>query len=335
MKDKVLLEVHGLSVGVMEGRSYLSAVDSVSFNIEEGEILGLAGESGCGKTLTALSIPALLPRAAVITGGDIVYHTQDEEKPAILSLLDENELSRLRGKEISCVYQEAQAALNPLMKAGDQIAEALEIHGFRDRKERKLMALDLLGKLGFDRPAKIYSCFPHQLSGGMCQRVLIGIASICRPRLLIADEPTTALDGKNQAQILSLLGDINKNNNTAILFISHDLKVVRRFCNRILVMYAGKIVEEGPAEKVFSGPQHPYTRGLIGAIPDPDRKGPLANIPGRVPSVKDHFTGCRFAPRCAYAKEPCQRAYPPAVDCGGGHHAYCLFAQDSERSGHG
>jgi peptide/nickel transport system ATP-binding protein len=298
-------------------------VDNISFAIQAGEILGLAGESGCGKTLTALSVAGLLPRPAKITGGEILF--RPEGSNVLLNSLGEEELCRIRGKEISFIFQEARQSLNPLIRVGPQITETLELHGSRDREETRGLALDMLAKLGFDRPAHIFHAFPHELSGGMCQRVMIAIAAICRPRLLLADEPTAGLDSASQDQFLSLLAEINRDYGTAILFISHDLSIVRRFCHRFLIMYAGKIVEEGPAQTLFS-PAHPYTRGLVNAIPDRQQRGkPLANIPGMAPAIQDRLPGCPFAPRCPNARDSCTTAFPVAKDIGGGHRSYCIL----------
>ena len=333
-----LLEARNLSVGIRRRGAYLPAVEDVSFDIEAGEIAGLAGESGCGKTLTALSIAGLLPRAAEIGGGAIRFNPGGPDAAgdsSDLLALDEDALCRIRGKEISMIFQESRESLNPLMRAGAQIAETLELHGLGDKKQSRAAALDMIARLGFADPAQVWSAFPHQLSGGMCQRVMIAIAAICRPRLLIADEPVTALDAAAGDQILELLARINRESGAAILCISHDLSVVRRFCRRFLVMYAGKIVEEGPAEALFSSPAHPYTKGLIGAIPGREQRGRLlANIPGQAPSIEDRLSGCPFAPRCPQVREPCRAAFPPAMDLGGGragHRVHCFMAG----AGHG
>jgi oligopeptide/dipeptide ABC transporter ATP-binding protein len=226
------------------------------------------------------------------------------------------------------IFQEPRQSLNPLIRIGAQIAETPELHGISDEKEAKAAALDMLEKLGFADPIKIYRAYPHQLSGGMCQRVMIGIAAICRPRLLIADEPATALDAAIQDQILELLAHINRESGAAILFISHDLSVVRRFCSRFLVMYAGRIVEQGPVETLFTSPAHPYTRGLISAIPGREQRGKaLANISGRVPSIEDRLPGCPFAPRCAQARDRCLEVFPPETDLGNGHRARCFMIE--------
>jgi oligopeptide/dipeptide ABC transporter ATP-binding protein len=314
-----LLEVRRLSVGVRRGKDLLTAVDGISFFIDEGEILGLVGESGCGKSLTCLSIPALLAPGVERSGGEVLFKGQD---PAALSPAA---LCRLRGKDISMIFQEPTASLNPLHRIGPQITEVLELHGQGDNKTRRAAALDMMEKLGLGEPEKLFRAWPHELSGGMCQRVMIAIAAICRPALLLADEPTTALDTATQTQILELLGTINRKFGTAILFVSHDLGLVSRLCRRVLVMYAGKIVESGSTDDVFNHPAHPYTQALIGAVPRREQKGkPLANIPGRVPSIEEPRRGCPFAPRCAHAGERCTAAFPEAINLGGGHGVYCV-----------
>ena len=230
------------------------------------------------------------------------------------------------------IFQEPRQSLNPLMKVGDQIAEALKLHGGY-KKTANRAARDLLQQLKFPEPEKILNVWPHQLSGGMCQRVMIAIAAMCRPRLLIADEPITALDPANQHHILSLLNHINREFGTAVLFISHDLSVVRHFCSRFLVMYAGNIIEEGPSETIVSAPLHPYTMGLVRAIPRKEnRNRPLANIPGKAPSLEDNLPGCLFAPRCLKMRtlknaHLCTQTFPPWKDLAGNHRVRCFFAE--------
>jgi ABC-type glutathione transport system ATPase component len=262
-----LLEVQNLTVSIQNQRTNFSPVAGISFTINAGEIAGLAGESGCGKTLTALSISGLLPSAPKITGGAILYRTASGEVVDLRSL-DEEAMRRIRGKEIAMIFQEPRQSLNPLMRVGAQIAETLQLHG-ADKKTAHEAALDTLRQLKFPEPEKIINAWPHQLSGGMCQRVMIAIAAICRPRLLIADEPLTALDMANQEHILSLLKQINREFGTAILFISHDLPLARHFCSRFLIMRSGTIIEEGPPETLFAAPAHSYTSGLIGANHSP------------------------------------------------------------------
>ena len=314
-----LLTVRNLTVGIKKGGELLKAVDDISFSIDKGEIVGLAGESGCGKTLTALSIPNLLTGAAKITNGGITFNNRP------LNSLNEKELSRIRGREISVIFQEVRQALNPLLKVGDQITENLELGGETNKEKNQTTALELLRRLGFEEPFKICNAFPHQLSGGMCQRVMTAVAAITRPRLLLADEPSTALDNESRELILSLLMEMNRSQGTAVLIISHDISIIRRFCSRYLIMYAGKIVEEGPAE-VFSS-LHPYTRALVGAIPGRDKRGKvLQTIPGKPPSIEDRFPGCPFAPRCPKAQTICTQAFPPVKEIAG-QRVYCYFPE--------
>ncbi|MDR1318257.1 MAG: ABC transporter ATP-binding protein [Treponema sp.] len=308
-----------MSLGVRRGKNIFTAVDRVSFRIDEGEILGLVGESGCGKSLTCLSIPALLAPEIERLGGDIVFKGRN------LAGLSPEELNRVRGKEISMIFQEPAASLNPLHRIGPQIAEALELHGLGDKKSRRAEVLGMMENLGLPEPEKLAKAYPHELSGGMCQRVMIAIAAICRPALLLADEPTTALDTAAQTQILELLRKINREFGASILLVSHDLGLVSRVCGRTLVMYAGKIVESGNRDDIFNRPAHPYTRSLIDAIPRREQKGkPLANIPGRVPSIEEPRSGCPFAPRCARAEKRCAAAFPEEANLGGSHRVYCF-----------
>jgi len=272
--QKALLELRNLCVGIQRRHKHLPIIDGASFAVNAGEIVALVGESGCGKTLTSLSVSRLLPPVAEITGGEILFHGGNGEagEPVNLCSLAEKELCQIRGKEIAMIFQEPRQSLNPLMRVGTQIAEAPELHfgkvnGKAVRKKAEVEVLELLQRLKFPDPEKILGAFPYQLSGGMCQRVMIAIAAICHPKLLIADEPTSSLDTENQDNIIALLAQVNREFGTAVLFISHDLSLARRFCSRTLVMREGKIIEEGSSESVFSSPSHPYTAALIGAIP--------------------------------------------------------------------
>jgi peptide/nickel transport system ATP-binding protein len=308
-------------VGIKRGRAYLGAVNDISFDLYPGEILGIVGESGCGKTLSALAVSALLPDGVSVTSGSVMFENQD------LSRADSRELCRIRGNELSMVFQEPMTSLNPLLKIGRQIAEPLELHGRRDKETIHREVLDIIAKVGLSDPERLAGEYPHQLSGGMRQRVMIALAMIAKPKLLIADEPTTALDVTIQAQILRLMKRFNESLGTSILFISHDLALVSRLCDRVLVMYAGRLIEEGPAADIFRRPVHEYTKGLIGAIPSKDRKGQaLVNIPGKVPSIEDmkNLPGCPFAPRCAKAEEGCRAAFPASLELGGGHRVCCF-----------
>ncbi|AEF82172.1 ABC transporter ATP-binding protein [Leadbettera azotonutricia] len=318
-----LLSVEHLSIGIRKGSRIFTAVQDVSFKVHSGEIVGIVGESGCGKSLTALSIAGLLARGAEVIGGDIYFDTSGGA--VNLLKLSEKELCKIRGKDISFVFQEPYPSLNPLLKAGDQITETLYIHGEKDRAKTKAQAIELIKKLGLEDAEKLMEAYPHRLSGGMCQRVMIALAMICKPKLLIADEPTTALDIATQAQILDLMKGINAEFGTSVLFISHDLSIISRLCKRVLVMYAGRLVEEGSAAEVFANPGHEYTRGLVGSIPGRNLKGEdLANIPGKVPSVEEERPpGCPFAPRCSKATEQCTKSFPAGREISPGHYAYC------------
>jgi oligopeptide/dipeptide ABC transporter ATP-binding protein len=337
-----LLEVRNLTVSIRRGKKYYSAVDGINFKIDAGEIIALAGESGSGKSLTALSIPRLLSTRAKISGGEILYSANGTIN---LCKTDEKSLRSIRGKEISMIFQEPRQSLNPLMKVGSQITEALELHPdiyaaapsaqnkkTANRLAANKLALEMLEKLQFPQPEKLMDAWPHQLSGGMCQRVMIAIATICRPRLLIADEPTTALDTVNQNHILTLLKQINREFGTAILFISHDISVARDFCSRFMVMYSGKIIEEGPSEAILSSPLHPYTIALAACIPRKENRGnPLANIPGRAPPLEEIMPGCHFALRCPKAQEQCGKSMPPLVKAGDDRYVRCILTGGDDK----
>jgi peptide/nickel transport system ATP-binding protein len=321
-----LLEVKDLNIAIKKDLKTLTAVEGISFHIDKGEIVGLAGESGCGKSMTALSIPNLLPAKAEIIKGGIIFEGRD------LVTLSENEMCAVRGKEISVIFQETKQALNPLMKIGRQITENVRFASGINNKTNKRRALEMLHQLGFDDAKKIYNAYPHQLSGGMCQRVMAAIAAINHPALLIADEPSSSLDAESQNSVLSLLVEMNREYNTAVLIISHDLSIIQKYCSRFLVMYAGKIVEEGSSASLFS-PAHPYTKALINSIPAKERKGShLENIPGKVPSIEDDFTGCPFSERCKDAQSICSQAFPPVKETENSK-VYCYFPQGEPNAG--
>jgi len=302
-----MIDVQNLNVCVNKDGNKIKIIDDISFKINDGEILGLAGESGCGKSMTAYSIPNLLPRAVKISSGKIFFNGRD------LTSLSEDEMRKIRGSGISMIFQDARSSLNPLIKAGDQITETLELGGSKDKEKNISAAHEILKSLGFNDPQKICASYPHQLSGGMCQRVMTAIAVLRDPELLLADEPSSSLDDDSQAKCLSALLERNKKNNMSLMIISHDLSIIRQFCSRFIIMYAGKILEEGPSGKNFS-PVHPYTRALVNAIPHKDKRGSkLENIPGRIPTVEDRHPGCPFAPRCQKAKPVCGEVFPQAV----------------------
>lgn len=321
-----LLQLRNLTITFKSGKDNFNIIDDVSFYINETEVLGIVGESGSGKSITALSILSLLPKGISITKGNIAFNGIDT-----LSLRKE-EITNLRGKDISMIFQEPMTSLNPVYTIGAQISECLLLHSNISRSAAKEETLKVMVKVGLTNPEELYSNYPHQLSGGMRQRVMIAMAIICKPKLIIADEPTTALDVTIQAQILELLKKINKDSNTAILFISHDLGVVRNICNRVAVMYAGSIVEEASAEEIFKNPLHPYTKGLIESIPSKGKKGfPLFSIQGNVPPIGEtDSNSCPFASRCLSAKELCSVKTPKLVEINSGHKVRCFLNDEKE-----
>ncbi|MCL2801398.1 MAG: ABC transporter ATP-binding protein [Treponema sp.] len=308
-----MLDIKALTVCVKKEKKTFIILDNISFSIKEGEILGLAGESGCGKSITALSIPNLLPQNISVLKGEINYNNCN------LVLLKEKELCGIRGNEIAVIFQDVRQSLNPMIRIGKQITESLELsQRLRkqkiDKENNKTAVTDILKTLGFNNPQKIFNAFPHQLSGGMCQRIVTAIAAIKRPKLLLADEPSSSLDEESQEKCLSLLKEMNQKHKTSLLVISHDLSIIRQFCSRYLIMYAGKIIEEGPSELLYT-PLHPYTNALINAAPHKDKRGSnLKNIHGKVPSIEDRKDGCPFAPRCAKAQLKCIEEFPQAKE---------------------
>ena len=316
-----LLEVDRLSVNFDSDLGSVSAVDGVSFSIEAGETLGLVGESGCGKSVTALSIMRLLPQPmGTISGGKIVFDQQ------LLLNLNYREIEKIRGAEIGMIFQEPMTALNPVQTIGKQISESLILHYSLNPRDALQRALEMLERVGLPSPEIRLGEYPHQLSGGMRQRVVIAMALICNPKLLIADEPTTALDVTIQAQILKLISDLQQAMEMAVLLITHDLGIIAGNCDRVLVMYAGKIVESGSIYDIFERPTHPYTRGLLESIPRLDTPGKtrLSTIEGLVPSLYEMPAGCRFENRCQYAKESCREANPDIETINGNHQVSCF-----------
>ncbi|MGG6313176.1 ABC transporter ATP-binding protein [Paenibacillus macerans] len=303
--ETALLETRGLRVDFSAGKTSYSALRDISFELREREVLGIVGESGCGKSLTSLSVMGLLPKGAAVSGGDILLNGKN------LRELSEEEWCRVRGKQAAMIFQDPMTALNPLVPIGRQIAETARIHLSVSRREARRLALDMMDRVGLPRAERLYREYPHQLSGGMRQRVMIAMALICRPQLLIADEPTTALDVTIQAQILDLLRGMKAETGAAMIFISHDLGVIREISDRVIVMYAGYVVEEAPVEEMLGNPRHPYTIGLLHSIPDIELKGkPLRTIPGRVPSLSERRGGCPFAGRCPRAERVCEIRVP-------------------------
>ena len=302
LKPREVLRITGLRVHYPTDKGIVRAVREVDLTVHEGEIVGLVGESGCGKSATLLATMRLLPYPGRIAGGRVILNGQD-----ILSLSDAD-MRSLRGSVMSMVFQDPMSTLNPAHKIGAQIKEALAVHGkwnYRDRKSGREALAALLAEVGIPSPETVIDQYPHQLSGGMQQRVMIAIALACRPALILADEPTTALDVTIEAQILDLLRKINKENGTAIVLVTHNLAVASQFCHRIAVMYAGQIVEEGPVREVLSAPLHPYTQGLLECIPKFDKSIRLNPIPGHVPDLIGQKTGCSFYGRCEHKTRGC------------------------------
>lgn len=321
-ESESLLEIKDLKIAFKTPEGILHAVKGIYLEVGKREIVGIVGESGCGKTVTALSIMHLLPDNSIATGS--IYFSSID-----LLSLKENETRETRGRDISMIFQDSLSSLNPLMKVGRQIEENLMIHTSLDSRDRFLEVLDIMNKVGLPDPEQTYNKYPHELSGGMRQRIAIAIAIVCNPDLIIADEPTTALDVTVQAQILELLRKINRESNSSIIFISHNLGVVREICSIVYVMYAGHIVEKAPVNRLFTDPAHPYTMGLIKAIPKRDSKGKeLFDIRGRVPSIADSIPGCPFEPRCDYAVERCKKEFPGFKKMANDHKARCFLAGD-------
>jgi oligopeptide/dipeptide ABC transporter ATP-binding protein len=301
----------------------LTAVSDLSFSIAAGEVLGLVGESGSGKSITSLAIMRLLPPQARVSG-EIAF-SDNGSTPRNLGELPDDDMRQLRGSRIGMIFQEPMTALNPVMRVGDQIAEAVLAHHQLSKKDAWQRAVDAMNDVAIPDAAQRARDYPHQLSGGMRQRVMIAMAIVNRPQLLIADEPTTALDVTIQAQILELLAELRTKFGLAMLFISHDLAVVSQVADRVAVMYAGNLVELGAKRDIFQAAAHPYTRGLLHAVPDlkTDRNSPLQTIDGTVPALQAMPPGCTFEPRCEFRVSDCARALPPLVEVAVGHWARC------------
>ena len=316
-----LLTIRNLETHFFSAGKVVRALDGISFEILEGEVFGLVGETGCGKSVTALSILRLIPfPPGRIVAGSIRFKDRD-----ILSL-PPDQMRAFRGKEISMIFQEPMTSLNPVFRIGDQMREVIMLHQRLGKTAAWEAAVQMLERVRIPDARKVARQYPHQLSGGMRQRVMIAMELSCRPALLIADEPTTALDVTIQAQILRLLKEMKKEMGTSILLITHDLGVVAEMCNRVAVMYAGSIVEQAEVIEIFEQPKHPYTQGLWGAIPLIDQeKDSLTVIPGTVPDLGRLPSGCKFHPRCPHRFEPCDGKRPPMLEVSPGHHAACFL----------
>ncbi len=326
MAEKIL-EIRELETHFFSSRGVAKAVDKVSYSLKRGEILGVVGESGCGKSVTALSVLRLIkPPGGKIVGGEILLDGVD------LLKLPEREMRKVRGNRISMIFQEPMTSLNPLFTVGDQIMEPLMQHRGLSKKEAKEEAVRMLAAVGIPSPEKRVNDYPNSMSGGMRQRVMIAMALSCNPEVLIADEPTTALDVTIQAQILELMKKMRDELGTAIIMITHDLGVVAEMCDRTAVMYCGSAVEEGPVHEVFKAPSHPYTRGLMMSIPKlTEESDRLYNIKGSVPSLFHLPEGCRFADRCEFCTEKCKKEIPPVEYVGPNHTVKCHHWRTLER----
>ena len=323
-----IIEVKKLSISFQTDVGVVPVVNSVSFHLDPGEILGIVGESGCGKSVTSLSLLGLIPARTGKVSGEIEF------KGETLPIFSEAKMRKIRGNNISMIFQEPMTSLNPLFTIGDQLTESLRIHKKADKKRAKARAVEIMKQVGLGRAEALMNEYPHQLSGGMRQRVMIAMAMMCEPELLIADEPTTALDVTIQAQILELMKKLNQDTKTAIMMITHDLGVVADMCQRMAVMYAGKIVEEGEVRTIFQHPKHPYTIGLIQSVPDMRaKKKRLYSIPGQVPKPGSHRQGCSFAPRCAHAAERCVSEEPSLQSFDNGQKVSCWLYEDGKGAG--
>jgi oligopeptide/dipeptide ABC transporter ATP-binding protein len=323
--SNVILEVEGLHTYFFNRGSTVKAVDGVSFFLRKGETLGIVGESGCGKTMTALSLLRLVPQpAGKIVSGEIRLNGED------LLQKSDDEMRQIRGRQISMILQDPQTSLNPVFTIGNQLMEALGMARREGRKNMVTRAVDALRNVNVAAPERRLEDFPHQMSGGMKQRVVGAIALSCEPGVIIADEPTTALDVTIQLQYLRLLKDIQAETGLAIIFITHDFGVVARMCDRVAVMYAGRIVENGPVREIFNEPSHPYTRALIDSVPKlEERTERLYSIEGQPPLLSNLPEGCRFADRCEFARDKCYAEYPPSYTVKEGHTADCWRLDES------
>ncbi|MGE7273231.1 ABC transporter ATP-binding protein [Brevibacillus panacihumi] len=316
---ETLLQVKELATHFLTKEGAVPSVNRISFSVSKGETLAIVGESGCGKSVTSLSIMRLISSPGKIVGGEILFQGQN------LLELNQKDMRKIRGNRISMVFQEPMSSLNPVLTIGDQMGEVFRLHQKLNKKAAKERCIEMLRSVGIPRPEKVVDNYPHQLSGGMRQRVMIAMALSCDPELLIADEPTTALDVTIQAQILELMNDLIKKKNTGMILITHDLGVVAETADRVLVMYAGEVVEEAEVKELFANPKHPYTIGLMESIPKiDDQREELYSIQGSVPNLLNMPTGCSFHPRCPLADEACKRNKPKLEQVNDVHRVSCL-----------
>ena len=326
---ETILEIKDLCVEFQTVEGVVHAVDHLNYTLHKGEKLGIVGESGSGKSVSSLGMMQLIPNPpGRITGGEILYHGKDLVKAS------EKEMQKIRGNEISMIFQEPMTSLNPIIKCGKQIAESLRLHRGMKKKEAMEEAVRMMRAVGIANPEVRAHEYPHQMSGGMRQRVMIAMALACQPQILIADEPTTALDVTIQAQILDLIRELNESMGTSVVFITHDLGVVSELCDTVIVMYTGHIVEQAPVKELFESPKHPYTKGLLNAIPKITReRNPQETIEGMVPNPTERIEGCSFSPRCPYATDQCRKAEPPMAELSDGRLVRCWqYAKENEEA---
>ena len=330
MDNNYLVDIQHERLSFFTPAGEVKALNDVSIHLKEGEVLGIVGESGSGKSVTAYSLMGLTAYPGKLIGGELHFNGHEVEK------MTEKDFSKMRGKEVSIIFQDPLTSLNPVYTIGNQIMEVIRLHTDADKKKAYARAVELLSLVGINEPEKRMKQYPHELSGGMRQRVMIAIALACEPKLLIADEPTTALDVTIQAQILRLMNDLKRENGTSILFITHDLGVINQMADYVAVMYCGQVVERVPAKMLFDPKteySHPYTEGLLVSIPrlDTPTNQRLEAIPGAVPHPLDLPKGCKFAPRCKYATEKCHEAEPPMTHLTEEHHIRCYYPNKEER----
>ncbi len=319
-----ILQIEDLHIEFKTARGPVHALNGLSFEVQPAEVFGIVGETGCGKTLTGMAVLQLLPKTARITQGKIFFEGQD------LLRLSEKEMRKVRGGKISIIFQDPSSSLNPLFTVGSQMLKVMKEHLSLPAAQYKERVLTMLAAVGLPDVERIYNSYPHQLSGGMIQRVMIALALACEHSLIIADEPTTALDVTIQAQILRLMRELQQKLDISMILITHNLGVIAEMCDRLMVLYAGRAVEMGITEAIFSSPCHPYTRGLMNAIPRPSSRGSeLAAIPGTVPSDPGKVSGCVFAPRCAYAFDRCRVETPQLLPVEAGHFRACFLEREA------